>query len=158
MDGVGQPRIWRAPLHFLSAAFLAACARAELARSMGLRPGCVHRLGADFFGTIRICLCAPYAAAKFGALRRGLLHGQSQRSADDLFPQRLRGTFRTPAFFPLLFLTALQVAGILESYSGIWRRNLLAFFRRLRCRVALQRACWRHGHLFRNVFCLCGRR
>src|SRR5882762_1059931 len=31
------------------------------------------------------------------------------------------------AFFPLLFLTALQVAGILESYSGIWRRNLLAF-------------------------------
>src|SRR5882762_7776696 len=31
------------------------------------------------------------------------------------------------AFFPLLFLTALQVAGILESYSGIWRRTLLAF-------------------------------
>src|SRR6267154_548172 len=31
------------------------------------------------------------------------------------------------AFFPLLFLTALQVAGILESRSGIWRRTLLAF-------------------------------
>jgi hypothetical protein len=31
------------------------------------------------------------------------------------------------AFFPLLFLTALQVAGILESYSGIWRRTLFPF-------------------------------
>src|ERR1700704_2647822 len=31
------------------------------------------------------------------------------------------------AFFPLLFLTVLQVAGILESRSGIWRRTLLAF-------------------------------
>src|SRR6267378_3849396 len=31
------------------------------------------------------------------------------------------------AFFPLLFLTALQVAGILENRSGIWRRTLLAF-------------------------------
>jgi hypothetical protein len=31
------------------------------------------------------------------------------------------------AFFPLLFLTALQVAGILESRSGIWRRTLLPF-------------------------------
>src|SRR6267142_1031848 len=31
------------------------------------------------------------------------------------------------AFFPLLFLTALQLAGILESRSGIWRRTLLAF-------------------------------
>src|SRR5258706_8210231 len=31
------------------------------------------------------------------------------------------------AFFPLLFLTALQVAGILESRSGIWRSTLLAF-------------------------------
>src|SRR6267143_1989510 len=31
------------------------------------------------------------------------------------------------AFFPLLFLTALQVAGILESRSGVWRRTLLAF-------------------------------
>jgi len=31
------------------------------------------------------------------------------------------------AFFPLLFLTALQVAGILESDSGICSRNLLAF-------------------------------
>ncbi len=31
------------------------------------------------------------------------------------------------AFFPLLFLTALQVAGILESRSGVWRRALLAF-------------------------------
>src|SRR5882762_1036401 len=31
------------------------------------------------------------------------------------------------AFFPLLFLTGLQVAGILESRSGIWRRTLLAF-------------------------------
>src|SRR5882757_354136 len=31
------------------------------------------------------------------------------------------------AFFPLLFLTALQLAGILESRSGIWRRTLLPF-------------------------------
>src|SRR6267378_8430107 len=31
------------------------------------------------------------------------------------------------AFFPLLFITALQVAGILENRSGIWRRTLLAF-------------------------------
>jgi len=31
------------------------------------------------------------------------------------------------AFFPLLFLTVLQVAGILENRSGIWRRTLLAF-------------------------------
>src|SRR5712671_2951319 len=31
------------------------------------------------------------------------------------------------AFFPLLFLTTLQVAGILESRSGVWRRTLLAF-------------------------------
>src|SRR6267143_1242245 len=31
------------------------------------------------------------------------------------------------AIFPLLFLTALQVAGILESRSGIWRRTLLLF-------------------------------
>jgi hypothetical protein len=31
------------------------------------------------------------------------------------------------AFFPLLFLTALQVASILESRSGVWRRTLLAF-------------------------------
>src|SRR5258706_8799947 len=85
MDGVGQPRIWRASLHFLSAAFLAACAHIEFARSMGLRPGGLHRFGADFCGTIRICLCAPYAAAKFGPLCRGLLYGQSQRSADDLF-------------------------------------------------------------------------
>src|SRR5712675_435455 len=94
MDGVGQPRIWRASLYFLSAAFLATGARAELARSMGLRPGGLHRFGADLCGTIRICLCAPYVAAKFGAFRRGLLHGQSQRSSDDLFSQRLRGTSR----------------------------------------------------------------
>src|SRR5882724_1662995 len=31
------------------------------------------------------------------------------------------------AFFPLLFLTALQLAGILESRSRVWRRTLLAF-------------------------------
>src|SRR6266481_727604 len=31
------------------------------------------------------------------------------------------------AFFPLLLLTALQVAGILESRSGVWRLALLAF-------------------------------
>src|SRR5882757_11536912 len=102
MDGVGQPRIWRASLYFLSAPFLAACARAELARSMGLRPGGLHRLGTDFCGSLRICLCAPYAAAKFGALRRGLLSGQSQRTADDLFPQRLRGTSRL-RIFPATF-------------------------------------------------------
>src|SRR5258708_37359247 len=102
MDGVGQPRLWRAPLHFLSAAFLAACAHVEFARSMGLRPGGFHRFGADLCGTIRICFCAPYAAAKLGALRRGLLHGQSQRSADDLFSQRLRGTSRL-RIFPAAF-------------------------------------------------------
>src|SRR5882757_1520292 len=89
MDGVGQPRLWRAPLHFLSAAFLATCACIELARSMGLRPGGLHRFGADLCGTIRICLCASNVAAKLGTLRDGLLHGQSQRSADDLFSQRL---------------------------------------------------------------------
>src|SRR6267154_166140 len=31
------------------------------------------------------------------------------------------------AFFPLLFLTALQVAGILETRIGMWRRTLLPF-------------------------------
>jgi hypothetical protein len=31
------------------------------------------------------------------------------------------------AFFPLLFLTALRLAGILESRPGLWHRNLLAF-------------------------------
>ena len=31
------------------------------------------------------------------------------------------------AFFPLLLLTALQLAGILESRSGRWRRTLVAF-------------------------------
>ncbi len=31
------------------------------------------------------------------------------------------------AFFPLLFLTALQLAGILENRSGIWRRTLFPF-------------------------------
>src|SRR5712672_3748096 len=102
MDGVGQPRLWRAPLYFLSAAFLATCAHVEFARSMGLRPGGLHRLGTDVCGTIRICLCAPYAAAKFGALRRGLLYGQSQRSADDLFSKRLCGTSRL-RIFPAAF-------------------------------------------------------
>src|SRR6267142_6589461 len=63
MDGVGQPRIWRASLYFLSAAFLATGARAELARSMGLRPGGLYSFGADLCGSLRICFCAPYAAA-----------------------------------------------------------------------------------------------
>src|SRR5882724_282821 len=31
------------------------------------------------------------------------------------------------AFFPLLFLTGLQLAGIVESRIGMWRRTLLAF-------------------------------
>src|SRR5882762_6587095 len=31
------------------------------------------------------------------------------------------------AFFPLLFLTALQLSGIVESRTGIWRHNLVPF-------------------------------
>src|SRR6267378_8471288 len=67
MGGVGQPWLRRAALHFLSAPFLAARARVNRVHSLGLRPSSLHHLGADFCGTIRICLCAPYAAAKFYA-------------------------------------------------------------------------------------------
>src|SRR6266851_3232628 len=31
------------------------------------------------------------------------------------------------AFFPLLFLAALQLAGVLEARRGVWRRTLVAF-------------------------------
>ena len=35
--------------------------------------------------------------------------------------------FLASAFFPLLFLTALQLTGIVESRTGVWRRTLVAF-------------------------------
>ena len=91
MGGMGQSRIWRAAVYFLSAALVAARSRIEFLRSVELRSRGVYRFGADFRGTFSICFCAPLAAGAGGALRRGLLRGEPQRAADHLHAQRLCG-------------------------------------------------------------------
>jgi len=131
------PRLWRASLYFLST-LPAAWPTLSLLRSMGLSPW-AFIFWCNFAGLSRICFCAPYGGMprSSACLRRGLLHGQSQRSADDLFAG-LGGASRLSCLSADFFLTVGNLPAIVRKphrdvaphtapfsavFSGVWLSN-----------------------------------
>ena len=91
VDGVGEPRIRRAAIYFLSAAFVDAGGGAELCGSVERGAGSFYCYRADSGGTVFVCAGAAISAAKCGALRSGMLCGKSVCAAGRLHAQRLFG-------------------------------------------------------------------
>jgi hypothetical protein len=150
MDGVGQSRIRRAAIHFLSAALVAARCGARFRGPVELRSGCVHRVGPDLRGTIGVCVSTASFAGAGGPLRRGVLRGQSECSADHLHAQRLRRTFGVR-----IFSAAFSVGIATRWLSGEsrWICGPCGGFLLFRvCRgLAVERTCRRHGQLQRGT-------
>src|SRR5260370_4001095 len=88
MDGVGEPRIWRTTIYFLSAAFVDAGSGVGFCGSVERGAGSFHRHRADGGGTLRVCAGAAISAEKRGAFWSGLLRRESVCAADRLHAQR----------------------------------------------------------------------
>src|SRR6266404_1703024 len=91
MDGVGQPRIWRAAIYFLSAALVDAGGGAELCGSLECGAGSFHCRRANDGGNLRVFAGAPISPEKRGAFWSGVLRGESVCAADCLHAQRFCG-------------------------------------------------------------------
>src|SRR5258708_9365946 len=76
VGGMGQPRIRRAAVYFLSAAVVDAGGGAELRGSVECRAGGIHRAGADDGGTLFVCAGTAISAVPGGAFWSGVLHGE----------------------------------------------------------------------------------
>src|SRR5229473_7889227 len=82
VDGVGEPRIWRAAIYFLSATFVDAGGGAELCGSVECCAGSFHCHRANSSGTQFVCAGATISAEKRGAFWSGVLCGESIFVAD----------------------------------------------------------------------------
>src|ERR1700730_8224667 len=87
LGGMGQSRIWRTPVHLLSAAVVAAGSLVEFRRALELRAGCLPRAGRDLRGMFCVPVLPPHAAGTRRAVRRRLLCGESECFADHLHAQ-----------------------------------------------------------------------
>src|SRR2546426_2337571 len=94
VDGVGEPRLWRAAIHFLSAAVVDAGSNTGLRGSVECRAGSFHCHRPDDGGNLRVCAGAAIFAGKRGAFWRGLLYGESVCAGDRLYAQRFCGATR----------------------------------------------------------------
>src|SRR5204862_4352605 len=72
VDGVGELRVWRAAVYFLSTAVVDAGGGAGLCVSVECRAGNFHRHRADNGGTLFVCACAAVSVGARGALWRRL--------------------------------------------------------------------------------------
>src|SRR5205814_3934399 len=85
VDGVGEPRIRRAAIHFLSAALVDAGGGAELCSSVERRARCVHCYRADGGWTLFVRAGPAISAAKWGAFWSSVLRGKSLCAAGRLY-------------------------------------------------------------------------
>src|SRR5438132_72731 len=154
VDGVGEPRIWRAAVYFLSAAVLDAGGGAEFCGSVERGAGTFHRDCADDGGSLFVCTGAKIFAEKRGAFRRGLLRGESVCACDCLHAQRFCGTacVRADAASGADGAAALwrgpESPAVVAAVDGVFRGGV-------RDGMAIERACRRGGKLQRSAhFCL----
>src|SRR5713101_1730569 len=91
VGGVGEPRIWGAALHFLSAAVVDAGGGAELCGSLEGGAGVFHRHLPDDGGTLFVRAGAAISADARGALWSGVLCGKSVCAGDRYHAQRFCG-------------------------------------------------------------------
>src|SRR5215470_4116354 len=104
LDRMGELRIWRAAICFLSSSFLDArsCARKFVAVDLDSGGFCFDRT--DICGNFSVCARAPICFELCGCVaRRCDIRGESLRVASNLYPQRLCGT---PSDFVLPIVTA----------------------------------------------------
>src|SRR6266571_8582160 len=87
VDGVGQPRIWRAAIYFLSAALVDAGGSAGVCSSVECCAGSFYCCRADDGGTLFFCAGAAISAGTRGAIWSGVLCGESVRAFDRLYAE-----------------------------------------------------------------------
>ncbi len=117
---------------------------------MGLRSHRLHRPRANIRGIGGVCVRAQAAPAKRRSVRRSLLRRESQRTAHDLFPQRLRGTVGL-LIFPLAVSRGSRTCRHCRSSPRIVVADASLILRAICRSLAFERARWRHGDVFRHA-------
>src|SRR5437899_10250178 len=86
---VGQLWVWRAPIHFLSAAFLDAGSRARLCGAVERGAGRIYCSGANAGGSFDVCLGTAVFFTECCNFRSRLLCNQSLPAACRVHAKRL---------------------------------------------------------------------
>src|SRR5579885_1199831 len=137
---MGQSRLRRTPLYFLSAALVDVGSRAWFVLALERRPSRFHRARANAGRRRGLCSGSPFYFLARGRLRGAVLRGQSLCAARDLYAERFCGAvgFGHLALCRAFCLEACRGARSLAARPVAYRR---AFRGSIRRPVAFQCSC-----------------